>query len=47
MPLKLQRAHATPTAAQARRGFQEWCKWVRTEADPLTSELLRPIGSKG
>jgi transposase len=43
MRLELQRAYAPPTAAQARRRFQEWCQWVRTEARDLASGLLEPM----
>ena len=43
MRLELQRAYTAPTAAQARRRFQEWCQWVQTEARDLASGLLEPM----
>ena len=43
MRLELQRAYAAPTAAQARRRFQQWCQWVETEARDLESGLLEPM----
>jgi transposase len=43
MRLELQKAYASGTVAQARSCFQSWCRWVRTEADALTSGLLEPM----
>ena len=43
MRLELQKAYASGTVAQARSRFQSWCRWVRTEADALTSGLLEPM----
>lgn len=43
MRLELQRAYAAATASQARRRFVQWCEWVRTEAEALTSGLLEPM----
>ena len=43
MRLELQRAYASRTVAQARRRFQSWCGWVRSEAEALTSGLLEPM----
>lgn len=43
MRLELQKAYASGTAAQARRRFQSWCRWVRTEAEALPSGLLAPM----
>ena len=43
MRLELQKAYAAGTADQARRRFQAWCCWVRTEANALTSGLLEPM----
>jgi transposase len=43
MRLELQKAYASGTAAQARSRFQSWCRWVRAEAEALTSGLLEPM----
>ena len=43
MRLELQKAYAATTVAQARARFEAWCRWVRTEADALTSGLLAPM----
>jgi transposase len=43
MRLQLQRAYAAPTAAKARKRFEDWCRWVRTEAAALTSGWLEPM----
>lgn len=43
MRLELQRAYAATTVAQARKRFETWSRWVRTEAEALTSGLLEPM----
>lgn len=43
MRLELQRAYASGTVGQARARFKAWCRWVRTEAQAATSELLEPM----
>jgi len=43
MRLELQRAYAAVTASEARRRFVQWCAWVRSEAEALTSGLLEPM----
>src|SRR5882724_618351 len=43
MRLELQKAYASRTIGQARSRFQSWCRWVRTEAETLTSGLLEPM----
>jgi transposase len=43
MRLELQKAYASGTAAQARSRFQAWCRWVRAQAEALTSGLLEPM----
>ena len=43
MRLQLQQAYAAPTAAQARKRFEDWCRWVRIEAAALTSGWLEPM----
>ena len=43
MRLELQRAYAAGTARQARERFTLWCRWVRTEAQAVTGELLEPM----
>lgn len=43
MRLELQKAYGSGTVAQARERFQSWCRWVRAEADALTSGLLEPM----
>jgi len=43
MRLELQKAYATPAVGQARERFVAWCRWVRTEAQALTSGLLEPM----
>jgi transposase len=43
MRLELQRAYAATTVEQARKRFESWSGWVRTEAEALTSGLLEPM----
>ena len=43
MRLELQAAYASRTAGQARGRFQDWCCWVRAEAQALPSGLLEPM----
>jgi transposase len=43
MRLELQRAYAATTVEQARKRFASWSRWVRTEAEALTSGLLEPM----
>lgn len=43
MRLELQQAYASGTLEQARRRFQAWGRWVRAEAQALTSGLLEPM----
>jgi len=43
MRLELQRAYAAGTASQARDRFTSWYRWVRTEAQAVTGELLEPM----
>jgi len=43
MRLELQQAYAAGTISRARRRFKSWCRWVRTEAEALTSGLLEPM----
>ena len=43
MRLELQKAYAATTIGQARDRFEAWCRWVRTEAEALTSGLLAPM----
>ena len=43
MRLELQKAYAATTVGQARDRFEAWCRWVRTEAEALTSGLLAPM----
>jgi len=43
MRLELQKAYAARTVQQARSRFAAWCRWVRTEAEALTSGLLEPM----
>jgi len=43
MRLELQKAYAATTVGQARYRFEAWCRWVRTEAEALTSGLLAPM----
>jgi transposase len=43
MRLELQQAYGAPTISQARQRFKNWCRWVRTEADALKSDLLAPM----
>jgi transposase len=43
MRLELQRAYAAGTLSQARDRFTAWCRWVRTEAQALTTGLLEPM----
>jgi transposase len=43
MRLELQKAYTVGTASQARRRFESWCRWVKTEAQALSSGLLEPM----
>ncbi len=43
MRLELQRAYASGNAKVARNRFEKWCRWVRMEAETLTSGLLEPM----
>lgn len=43
MRLQLQRAYKASTESKARERFLEWCEWVQTEAEALTSGLLEPM----
>jgi len=43
MRLQLQKAYASASAAVARSRFVEWCRWVRAEAETMTSGLLEPM----
>ena len=43
MRLELQKAYAAGTVRQARSRFESWCRWVRAEAEALTSGLLEPM----
>jgi transposase len=43
MRLELQNAYAATAVSQARDRFVAWCRWVRTEAQALTSGLLEPM----
>lgn len=43
MRLELQKAYASGTVALARSRFESWCRWVRAEAEALTSGLLEPM----
>jgi transposase len=43
MRLELQKAYTARTAQQARRRFESWCQWVKTEAEALSSGLLEPM----
>jgi transposase len=43
MRLELQKVYTAGTASQARRRFQAWCQWVKTEAEALASGLLEPM----
>jgi transposase len=43
MRLELQKAYGAGTISQARQKFESWCRWVRTEAEALTSGLLEPM----
>jgi len=43
MRLELQKAYTAGTAGQARKSFESWCRWVRTEAEALSSGLLEPV----
>jgi len=40
MRLELQQAYASGTVGRARSRFQSWCRWVRAEAQALTSGNL-------
>jgi transposase len=39
----LQKAYTVGTASQARKSFEAWCYWVRSEAQALSSGLLEPM----
>jgi transposase len=43
MRLELQKAYTVGTASQARKSFEAWCYWVRSEAQALSSGLLEPM----
>ena len=43
MRLERQRAYAATTVEQARNRFESWSRWVRAEAEALTSGLLEPM----
>jgi transposase len=43
MRLELQKAYGSGTVAQARARFQSWSRWVKAEAEALTSGLLEPM----
>lgn len=43
MRLEFQRAYASGTATVARQRFDDWCRWVQTEADTQASGLLEPM----
>ncbi len=43
MRLELQRAYASANAKVARSRFVKWCRWVRLEAQTMTSGLLEPM----
>ena len=43
MRLELQKAYAAGSASLARNRFVQWCRWVRTEAETLTTGLLEPM----
>ncbi len=43
MRLELQKAYAAATAKTARSRFADWCRWVRAEAQALSSGLLEPM----
>jgi transposase len=43
MRLDLQQAYASASARVARSRFVNWCRWVRTEAQELSSGLLEPM----
>jgi hypothetical protein len=43
MRLELQKAYAATTVKQARNRFEAWCRWMRTEAEALTSGLPAPM----
>jgi len=43
MRLELQKAYASGSAAVARRRFEEWCCWVRTEAQEVADGLMEPM----
>ena len=43
MRLELQKAYAAGTARQARDRFESWVRWVRTEAQAVSSGLLEPM----
>jgi len=43
MRLELQRIYGTIQEHEARRRFQQWCAWVRQEAEDISSGLLEPM----
>jgi len=43
MRLELQKAYAAASATVARSRFVNWCRWVRTEAEAVTTGLLEPM----
>jgi transposase len=43
MRLELQKAYASANLSQARSRFNAWCRWVRGEAEALSSGLLEPM----
>jgi transposase len=43
MRLELQKAYAATTVGQARDRFEAWHRWVRSEAEALSSGLLEPM----
>ena len=43
MRLAFQKAYTAETAVKARREFEDWCQWVRMEAEGMTNGLLEPM----
>jgi transposase len=43
MRLELQKAYASVSASVARKRFEDWCAWVKTEAETMASGLLEPM----
>lgn len=43
MRLELQKAYASASASVARQRFEDWCSWVKTEAETMVSGLLEPM----